>query len=108
MDAHTGRKRRLKACTINRDSGISGTGCSRFMQVPQRGHVVASIMHRELRLLLVPSRLPWVEGARKGPPKLSACLFEEIFQGCDTVFGLQIAEMCFENAFCHVGSAATS
>jgi hypothetical protein len=36
------------------------------MQVPQRGHVAASIMLRELRgLLLVPSRLPWVEGARR-------------------------------------------
>jgi hypothetical protein len=26
QDAHTGRKRRLKPYTINRDSGISGTG----------------------------------------------------------------------------------
>ncbi len=41
------------------------------MQVPQRGRVVASIMPRELRLLLVPSRLPWVEGARR--------LLEELF-----------------------------
>jgi hypothetical protein len=50
-----------------------GPGPSRFMQVPQRGHVVASIMLRELRLLLVPSRLPWVEGARR--------LLEELFVG---------------------------
>jgi hypothetical protein len=43
------------------------------MQVPQRGLVVASIMPRELRLLLVPSRLPWVEGARR--------LLEKLFVG---------------------------
>ena len=33
------------------------------MQVYKRGQVVASMMPRQFRLLLVPSRLPWMEGA---------------------------------------------
>ena len=43
------------------------------MQVLQRGQVVASIMPREFCLLLVPSWLPWVEGARR--------LLEKLFVG---------------------------
>ena len=43
------------------------------MQVYKRGQVVASMMPRQFRLLLVPSRLPWVEGARR--------LLEELLVG---------------------------
>ena len=45
------------------DYTYHSAGCSRFLQVLQRGQIVASMMPLEFRLLLVPSRPPWVEGA---------------------------------------------
>ena len=64
------------------DYTYHSAGCSRFLQVLQRGQIVAAMMPLEFRLLLVPSRLPWVEGACR--------LLEELLVGgsvkCVTFF----------------------
>jgi hypothetical protein len=41
----------------------------------------------------------------EGRTNLSECVFEALFKGVSTRFGLQDVEKCFENAFGKVGSA---
>ena len=40
----------------------------------------------------------------KAEPNLSECVFEALFKGVSTLFGLRIVENCFEHTFGKVGS----
>jgi hypothetical protein len=57
-------------------------------------------------LLSFVTTLPLPNEDLGGRTNLSECVFEALFKGMSTSFGLQNVEKCFENAFGKVGSAS--